>query len=70
MKKVIDENAQLKKEIESLKAQMLDMKPIKKNKTKKLTKTKRKNVEIEEDTTEEEDDDSSGLEIILDDIEV
>ncbi len=49
MKKVIDENALLKKEIESLKDQMAEMIQSKPMKPKK-TKTKIKNVEIVEDT--------------------
>jgi hypothetical protein len=67
MKKVIDENTQLKKEIENLKAQMADMTPVKTKKIK--TKTKIKNAVIIEDIPEDDDDNCSGLEIILDDID-
>ena len=68
-----DENTKLKQEIELLKSQMALMvqpKPVK-IKTKTETKTKIKNVIIidDENTEDEDDDNSSGLEMILDNIE-
>jgi len=73
MKEIIDENTKLKQEIELLKSQMALMvqpKPVK-IKTKTETKTKIKNVIIidDENTEDEDDDNSSGLEMILDNIE-
>ena len=61
----------LQEEIKQLKAQMAGMKPIKHKKDKK-DKSKTNTVVIVEDTTEENDDDDncSGLEMIIDEIEV
>ena len=68
-----DENTKLKNEIEELKKQMAEMAEMKPKKNKKIkTKTKTKTVVIDEDTPndDEDDDNCSGLEIIIDEIEV